>query len=352
MHRYYEYYVGKRIMMIAIEGPSWIGLTVHVDRVKQYLTRRHNSIHLFDVRTRSHYLFGFWYQWILFWTLVWYRPHVIFLYAVYAAQNIEEFIPIVFYKRLFARSILVVVEHNQPPLIANTISEQRFFERYHGLIDRWVYIGSCDRQSLPSHAIVPSDRIFYESEFITPDVRESRPILRKYPLDLHTFLKIHYPLLLISNTDFVPERSLDFYGLDHTIAVMNALKAYYPHVGLIWAVAQATDPIKYAAARDRLCRGTLEYAVYFFSNKQPIWSLFRVIDLLFCPAPINGTVFDEARLFNVPIVGVETTQRPADVIMYRAKAVDDCVQKLLAVLPCKGRSKKPRILYEQTIIQT
>jgi len=341
--RYFERFFNQRIVIVGVTGPPWSGLSVHISRVKDHLVK-HNDVSLFDIRTRQEFLLSAFYQWSLWFRLVWWRPSVILHYTCFAQQDSTECITIARWKSLF-KAKLIIVEHNQVP---HMVYQKKLLEKYKWAIDEWIFIGT--KLPVPSVREQIAASLVTESEFIPPDLTKATAIIRQYPLCVRTFMKVRSPLLIMSTTDVRPTMDSSFYGIDHVIAVMNILRLYYAHIGLIWGVGSTTDLVKFSAMVQCILRNGLDGYVYIFHNEQQLWPLFREAHLLWWPLSTHGSAIEEALLCKTPVVATNACARKEGVTTYDAQNAEDCVEKMLALLPRSGRRKNPSRPFEHRVL--
>lgn len=349
--RYYEIFSRQKVVVMGVEGPPWIGSTVHMDRVRRCLDKQRNEVYFFDVRVRAEIFIVFAYQIYLFWCLLWWQPHAILFYVSAANCGIVELAALARWKRLFSAKF-IVIEHSHVPFQVETLFYKKQRNSWKNIVDQWVYIGPT--QPAPSvREELPASLLVCESEYIDPDLALATMIRASYPLAVRTFIKVRSPLLVMSFADFKKNSGPNNYNTNHIIEVMIILRGYYEHIGLIWAVGSVSDIIVVNAIKERFYRNQLDGFTYIFQNEQQFWPLLRVGHLYWCAMSTSGTALQEALLCTIPVVAtVSASLSCADrVFAYRDNDVQDCVRQMLTILPKRGRRKIPIVPFEYTALK-
>jgi glycosyltransferase involved in cell wall biosynthesis len=114
-------------------------------------------------------------------------------------------------------------------------------------------------------------------------LEDEESILKTYPSEVKEFAASRRPLIVANAFQIVFYRGVDLYGLDMCVEVVAALKESYPHVGLIFAVAEVGEAAYFEKIKRRIDELGIEDNFLFLTGQRELWPLFRRADLMVRP---------------------------------------------------------------------
>lgn len=163
------------------------------------------------------------------------------------------------------------------------------------------------------------------------------------PEDVRRFASAHEPLLLAVGAPFL-EQGTDLYGIDMTLDLVDALRADYPKIGVIWALLDfiGSRPEYAAKMRAEVPGRGLEDHWLFIPPQETFYPLYRLADLFVRPTTSDGDAISvrESLHFGLPVVASDASPRPQGVTTFPARnaaALEATVRATLQNLEAEKR---------------
>ena len=139
------------------------------------------------------------------------------------------------------------------------------------------------------------------------------------PEDVHRFANAHEPVLLAIGAP-VLEQGTDLYGIDMTLDLVDALRADYPKIGVIWALLDfiGSRPEYAAKMRAEVLERGLEDHWLFIPPQETFYPLYGLADLFVRPTSSDGDAISvrESLHFGLPLVASDAIPRPQGVTTF------------------------------------
>lgn len=183
---------------------------------------------------------------------------------------------------------------------------------------------------------IPESKIFVENSFLPPPMEEEAKILKTYPPELFEFLNRHGPIL-VGNASALCFDSMgnDLYGLDMCVNLVEMLRANFPQVGLIFAIADESQNVEYFSKvlKEVTQKGLIE-DFFFLRGQKELWPLFRISNLMVRPSSSDGFGISiaEALFFGCKAVASDVSERPVGTVLFRNRDPLDFYEKCLEQL--------------------
>lgn len=304
------------------------GVSVYVDRLSRELRRNGTSLRNIQLGRRS--LPG---RFLDLVRIVFDpRPTVIDLHAfdfsAMAAALLRPF-----------RKVLTYMDHNTliygreiTGLRARIL--KRFFER----ADEVAFVSSEGKLFYEQKGFTFRNAII-KNAFIVPPVEEGDRIASRYSQETRAFLKTRHPLLVANASQVVFKDGVDLYGLDLCVDLVLGLRAEFPNIGLLFALADPNSHKEYLATlKQRISEGGAESNFHFLTGHQELWPVFRDASLMIRPTTGDGFAVSvaEALSLGCPVIASDAVGRPAEVTLFRNRNLEDLDRKARTVL-AQGR---------------
>ncbi len=341
MH-YYETIVDQSVFLLGVGDPAWNGFSVHIERVRQRLIKQRNVVYLFRLEKRKKLCFLLMYQVFLWLQLMYWRPSTVICFAVDMESDLAEFAVLVRWKRFFPFHFIWVV-HNNSCFEKLSCVEKDFVQANGTSVDQFIDLGKRLSAGV-LRSTLPITRCKSDSEYIKPSLVSAAAIMREYPIDVRTFLKVRNPIIMIGSTSQNVRFRVAQKEMDHLVYVVELLRKYYEHIGILWGIGYPLDLFSYHFIYQCFFKSQLQEHLFLFANQQPIWPLLRHVHLFLWPSAVHhDTLVKEALFCNTPTIISSEAQECPGAIIYQKNDAADCVAKMLPYLPVRSRRK---VLYE------
>lgn len=175
--------------------------------------------------------------------------------------------------------------------------------------------------------------------FLPPPPEDEQRILAGYSQEFYRFIECSSPLLVANASKLrFWHDGTDLYGLDMCVELVRKLKAKYPRIGLIFALADDSgEPHYFSKVRERISANDLDDNIYFMTGQQELWPLFRKADLMVRPTCTDGYGISiaEALYFHCPAIASDVCVRPEGTILFENRNMDDLYEKVSRILDQK-----------------
>lgn len=182
---------------------------------------------------------------------------------------------------------------------------------------------------------VRSDKLVVKPAFLPPNENDEESIYSTYSSELICFLDEHHPTVVGNASALVFHKGIDLYGLDMCIDLIHKLKEEYPHIGLVFALADETVNADYfQKMKDRVKSLGLENNVYFMTGQKELWPLFKKADLMVRPTSSDGygVSIAEALHFGCPAVASDVCDRPEGTVLFKSRNPDCLCEVCCSIL--------------------
>jgi glycosyltransferase involved in cell wall biosynthesis len=148
--------------------------------------------------------------------------------------------------------------------------------------------------------------------------------------EVRKFCREHHPLIMAVGAPVIWKNTLDLYGIDMTIELVDRLRKDYPNIGVFWSLLNfiGSRPEYADRLRQEVERRGLE-GHWCFSDPQPVfYPCYTFADLFVRPTCTDGDALSirEAMHFGVPVVTSDAVPRPDGAILFRSRDIDDFEQ--------------------------
>ena len=175
--------------------------------------------------------------------------------------------------------------------------------------------------------------------FLPPPFEDEKRILAGYSQKFYRFIEDRSPLLVANAFKLVFwHDGTDLYGLDMCVELVRRLKAKYPCIGLVFALADDSGELEYfSKVREKISANDLDDNIYFMTGQQELWPLFRKADLMVRPTCTDGYGISiaEALYFHCPAIASDVCVRPEGTILFENRNMDDLYEKASRILDQK-----------------
>lgn len=330
-HSYSDGIEYKKIAIFGIYPPPFGGVSVHVQRVAHKLQAQHNQILFFTTEVWWRNKLFFLYLCKVAGWLWWYKPDYVIYHSIYLSNSLLEMELLQWLKNFLSYEI-IFVEHDCRHLYQR---ETPFKDRYTNVlatIDHLVLIGSRTHISYQENYMHLSTYTV-ESAFLPPDIRQERAIVETYPIALFSFLKRHWPVMVINAYQLVLLDGKDLYGIDLMLQATEQLRsrpAGYPSIGLIIVLGQIGNEHYLKTVQSFINEKNLKDHIYIMSGQKQLWPLFKRVTLFVRPTLSDGASVsvEEAHYCGIPVVASDICWRPAQTILFKTGNKEDLIAKL------------------------
>src|SRR3972149_8763076 len=281
VHRYSDMVTNKKIVILGIEPPTFGGVSVHIQRVKDRLLDQGNTVFVFNIEQQLRRKWALAYLIKLFFWLLIKRPDTVHYHGTYQRGCWGDLFILRILKYVL-RFEIIIIDHDCRHLYKRGWLFKRLYTWVLKHVDKLVPIGTKNLQSYEDNGFNTTG---YEVEgsFLPPVVSMASAIEHLYPSSLFIFLKEYTPVILINASFLMRIDGKDIYGLDVSFDMIAQLKKNYPDVGLIMAIANI-DNQNYFDLLIRKMRGLgVSEQVFILRGQKEIWPLFKKIDLFIRP---------------------------------------------------------------------
>ena len=171
--------------------------------------------------------------------------------------------------------------------------------------------------------------------YIRPPVEDESRIYSAYSDEARTFLGNRRPLLVANASQIVFADGKDLYGLDMCVDLILALRAEFPDIGLVFALANpAPHPEYLEQIKKKIQDAGANTNFYFLTGQQELWPVFRHCALMLRPTTGDGYAVSVAEALDLgcKVLASDAVQRPVEAALFRNRDLDDFVQKARTLL--------------------
>lgn len=327
--RYFEKISRETISIFGIYPPPLGGVSIHIQRVSDYLTHQYNKVHFFNAEART-FLPLYLCRIVAHFIKV--RPTIVQYHATYTRTMIADFFLFWFLSFIFSFE-LVVIEHDCRHLERRFSITRRFYKRFSKAVSRQIFIGSLSYRSYERYGLIRS-LFAIESAFLPPSLHTENSILATYPSSLTIFLDEHTPNIIFNAAHIMLDGERDMYGFDQAVEAIAQLKERYPDIGLSMVVATMNNKKYFKKLYSRMKELNIAENVYILQGQKELWPLFKKADLFIRPSLSDGASIsiEEAIFFNVPVVASNAVERPERVTLFEtgnAQALAKAIERVL-----------------------
>lgn len=175
--------------------------------------------------------------------------------------------------------------------------------------------------------------------YIPPPVEDGARIFSGYSADTRKFLERRRPVLVANASQIVFENGQDLYGLDLCVDLVLALRAEFPEIGLVLALANADRNPEYLASLKRRIKDAGAVADFcFLTGQQELWPIFRHASLMLRPTTGDGYAVSVAEALDLGcrVLASDAVERPAGATLFRSRDLNDFVGKARLLLADTG----------------
>lgn len=182
------------------------------------------------------------------------------------------------------------------------------------------------------------ESITVRNAFLSPPLTEESDILLTYNNSVFEFLNEHSPIILANASALVFYKKQDLYGLDICIELIAKLKESFPKVGLIFALADASNVEYLNKIEQRIEKLDIKNNLYFLTGQKELWPLFKRVDIMVRPTCSDGYGISiaEALYFGCPAVASDVCTRPEGTILFKNRDLNDFYNKVVSILKEKS----------------
>ncbi len=348
--RYFEGISRESIIVCGIYPPPLGGVSIHIQRVTDYLTRAYNKIAFFNVEHSSRRIFLPYYLLRLISFLIKKRPTQIHFHGTYLSTMIFDVTVLSFFSYVIGYK-LIIIEHDCRHLYKRKPLTRWLYARIIRLVQKVVMIGDVALQSYKNQGIT-ADHFSVENAFLPPPIHTAPSIRATYPSSLSIFLKERTPLILMNAAHIMLRDDKDVYGLDASVEMTAYIKKKYPDMGLIMAIAEVNNSFYMGQLYQKMRQLDAAEQIYILQDQKEIWPLFKQIDLFIRPTLSDGASIsvEEALYFNLPVVASDVVIRPKGVWTYNIANHKDLFKTVELVLQEQvyGIQRKHNNLHEKS----
>lgn len=176
--------------------------------------------------------------------------------------------------------------------------------------------------------------IIVKNAFLPPPLTEESDILLTYSNNVFEFLNKHSPIILANASALVFYKKQDLYGFDLCIELIAQLKESFPQVGLIFALADASNVEYLNKIEQRIEELNIKNNIYFLTGQKELWPLFKRADIMVRPTFSDGYGISiaEALYFGCPAVASDVCTRPKGTILFKNRDQKDFYHKVFSTL--------------------
>lgn len=332
MARYFEGIRSQNIAVLGVYPPPLGGVSIHIQRVTDFLVQHANKIHMFNVERRLRLFFPLYILRLVFWLLARRKIDQIHYHGTYAQYSNLELACIAMLKKII-RATIVVIDHDCRHMYRRSALSRRLYAwalRYGSC--HVVCIGQATLQSYQDNEI-SLDSYSVESAFLPPFELAHARIVESYLSSLSIFMKEYTPLLMANAAHNMIVNGKDIYGLDLCIEMLTCICRTYPDVGLIIGLPLVHDVRHYAFFLSSMKDAGVAEHVYILHGNKELWPLFKKVDLFMRPTRSDGDSISirEALYFHVPVVASDVCERPDGVYLFKSGDAQDFAKTVESV---------------------
>ena len=329
--------VRRRWPEIALIGrypPPYGGVTVHLQRLSEYLESRGEDFVLYSLRggqrppnviapARSRLGAALW---MLRFCLR-HRCRIVHLHTVNWTVRLLFGLAA---RRRIGRYVLSVQGRSISEKLANPRSVRGGLTRW--FLRRMDAVIACnariERECLEIVGL-PREKVHMIPAFIPPSPQRSCPL----PEDVSSYLDVHRPVLCGVGAIGVTYRGREVYGVDMMVELIRRLRADFPQIGLVVPLIGGQREAV-GAFIDESRRRVGEAALLIPEALPDISVILRASDLFLRPTNTDGDAVSirEALWEGTPVVASDAVPRPEPCVLFATRDDDDFETKVRAAL--------------------
>ncbi|MBD3232561.1 MAG: glycosyltransferase [candidate division Zixibacteria bacterium] len=320
-----------KILLIGPYPPPLGGISVYVKRFSQKLKREGYDVDVFDY-SRIPRL----------------KRYVAFVRTVAAGCDRiylnQLSIPIILILTVFGASVKTVFSGHGSSVESWRGLRRLAFVSFLNRCREVVLAGPHLKPLYEQKGVGKSVPISIQHAFLPPDESEEERIKDTYPEGVHRFIEAHQPLVIGNGYQITFYNGRDLYGLDMCVELAYRLKPGFPHIGVIFALADIGDREYFDMIKGRIKDLGIEDNFFFLTEQKELWPLFKHADLFVRPTCNDGygISIDEALHFGCPAVASDVCRRAEGTVLFKNRDMNDFMQK------CNGILKRRK--YEENLI--
>lgn len=315
-HCYSNDIYNKKIAIFGPYPPPLGGISVHIQRVMNKLSRQHNEVCIFDtqksyVRNITHTL-----KIIIF--LLRNRPEIMYYHTSYSGFGLYELLPLVIGSQLL-RAELILIEHDRRYLALQSFKFKVVFSFLMRFFYQQIFMGSTTFEQYKKYNITIKNNAIIETPFLPPDSDENE-LINKYPPTLLSFLQSHSPLITANafQTILLADKD-DLYGIEWCVDLTQELKPKFPGLGFIIFLSRIGNEHFFSYLKQKIEKLGLQDSIYILIGNYAYWPLLQKIDLFVRPTLSDnfGISIAEALYFGKKAIASDSCKRPNGTILFK-----------------------------------
>ena len=321
----------NRILIVGPYPPPLGGISVFIYRLKKNLENNKLHIDVFDT-SRSYWVFGLKF-FVFFFKIVLNKYQVIHVNSF----DLKKII-ILYLLRYLKRFKIFFTNHNATLFDTKNKIELFFYKKLIPKLDLLILVNDHILDIYKKRGIILPNKLVINNAFLPPPLEEEDMILKSYPDDLFDFLDNHSPVLLSNAFQIILIDNIDLYGLDLSVELVKKLKAHFPKIGFIFALANANkNELYFHKIKTEIANNSLNENFYFLTGQKELWPLFKRSDM-FIRATYKdgyGISIDESIYFNCPAIASDVCKRHPAAVVFENRNLDDLFMKSMEILRTK-----------------
>lgn len=323
-----NYPENSKILLIGSFPPPLGGVSVHVKRLSQQLSKKGCEVRIIDFEKQP----GM--KSIIFLKLI--KLAFIANYDIIHIHTSNLLIDLMLLILRYFRGYKIYYTHHNPRVLSNISGIKKYFIK--GLIrhlDLLVLVSGQILSIYEQDQIILPKNVLVKNAFLPPSLSEECSIIETYSDETKDFVETHKPLLIANAFKIIFYNNMDLYGLDLCVELVHKLKIDFPKIGFLFALADETVNTDYLIEmKNKIIERDIKHNFHFMSGQKELWPLFRKADISIRPTITDGDALSirESLYFNCPAIASDAVKRPKGTITFKNRDISDlllCVTNLL-----------------------
>ena len=322
---------GKSWLTIGIVPPPLGGVSVYHKRLIDRLKEDGNSVYNIDPSKFSKLQ-----KFLSLFKIVFNKQDVI-----YSNSFSFFFLTAVVIKSFISRSKIIHHIHS-PNSVLNITGWKRAFVKFYlnKVVDTLRLDGMHVFNQIVKEDLMPEnmlDKVSVVRPFIAPLECDRKQVEATWPKELLEFINKQNPIVVINAFKIVHHKDfggVDLYGLDMLSEVSVNIKEKYPNIGFIFSIANDDNKDYINELKSIWQKNGVEENVFLLTGQLELWPIFKYADILVRPTVTDGDAVSirEALHFGADVIASDVVPRPAGVISFKTRDLEDFNNKILATL--------------------
>lgn len=327
------------ISLIGPYPPPYGGVSIHIQRLREQLTRQHIKCIVYDTSRVTKEEVGI----IAMENMIkWLQNQ--FLHHRRNILHCHGYSPLL----MGILSLLAIVKRKRAVI---TLHSFRYDTNSMSLLDKFAFWAARKAENyfiVVSHEIrnkiislsIRPENIEVIPSFIPPTVKEED--VKEIPQGTWNFIDSHSPVILANAFKIVFYNNQDLYGIDMCVEMCARLKRYYPNIGLVFCLPDIGDHNYFNQIKQRIKEKGIEDNFFFQTKPCQMYPLFTKTDVFVRPTNTDGDAVSirEALYFKVPSVASDVVPRPEGSVLFKNRDIDDFISKVKDILDNYEEHKK------------